>query len=177
MIYVALLRGINVGGNAKIEMSKLKTVFESLDCKDVVTYINSGNVIFQDNRSEEELVPLIEAAIAKDFKLNVRIVLRDLDNIRTLCLKIPTSWTNDSQQRTDVLFLWEEIDSAGILKKIVINKDLENVRYIASALVWNTDRKNVFRGSTVKLIKTDFYKHMTIRNINTVRKLYELMSR
>lgn len=45
--YVALLRGINVGGNNKIEMTKLKVLFESLGYTNVVTYINSGNVIFE----------------------------------------------------------------------------------------------------------------------------------
>lgn len=176
MIYVALLRGINVGGNARVEMPKLKAVFESLGTNNVSTYINSGNVIFSDQRSDKELVPLIESAIDKQFKLKVRIVLRDLANIQLLCQKIPSRWTNDVEQRTDVLFLWEEIDSADILKKIVINKDLERVRYIDGALVWNIDRENVLKGNSVKLIKSDFYKHMTIRNINTVRKIYSLMS-
>jgi uncharacterized protein (DUF1697 family) len=46
MTYVALLRGINVGGNNKVEMKKLKTTFETLGFTSVVTYINSGNIIF-----------------------------------------------------------------------------------------------------------------------------------
>lgn len=175
MIYVALLRGINVGGKSKVEMPRLKSAFEALGCQNVRTYINSGNVIFSDDRTVKELIQLIEAAIKKEFGLNIRIVLRDLANIKKLCDEIPSAWTNDIRQKTDVLFLWDEIDNAAILSKIIINPALENVRYISGALIWNIGRQNVTKGNGVKLVKTDFYQYMTVRNINTVRKLYKLM--
>lgn len=175
MIYVALLRGINVGGNAKVEMPRLKKVFESLGCKDVVTYINSGNVIFSDEQLAKELVPLIEQAINKELGLNIRVVLRDQANIQMICKEIPDSWTNDDKQKSDVMFLWEEIDTPDIMKKVAHKPELETVRYLPGALIWNIDRENVTRGSSIKLIKTDLYKNMTIRNINTVRKLSTLM--
>jgi uncharacterized protein (DUF1697 family) len=175
MTYVALLRGINVGGNSKVEMPRLKKLFESLGCKDVATYINSGNVIFNDARTAAKLVPLIEQAIGKEFGLQIRVVLRDAANIRRLCREIPTDWTNDIVRKTDVMFLWDEIDNKDILDKVVIKPDIENVLYIDGALVWNIGRENVTRGGGVKLIKTDLYRHMTVRNINTVRKLNEMM--
>jgi uncharacterized protein (DUF1697 family) len=73
------------------------------------------------------------------------------------------------------MFLWDEIDNKDILDKVVIKPDIENVLYIDGALVWNIGRENVTRGGGVKLIKTDLYRHMTVRNINTVRKLNEMM--
>lgn len=176
MVYVALLRGINVGGNSKVDMPRLKALFEDLGCKNVSTYINSGNVIFEDNRSPNELDTLIEGGIEKEFELKVRVVLRDFQNIRKLCQEIPADWTNDTKQKTDVLFLWDEIDDGDILNKIRINPEIENVLYIDGALVWNIGRENVTRGGGIKLIKSEFYKHMTARNINTVRKLNELMN-
>jgi uncharacterized protein (DUF1697 family) len=175
MVYVALLRGINVGGKTKVEMPKLKAFFESLGCSDVSTYINSGNVVFKDERTIKELEPLIEAGIEKSFGLKIRVVLRDSQNIKKLCAEIPKDWTNDKQQKTDVMFLWDEIDDEDILNKVKINPDIEKALYIDGALIWNIGRENVTRGGGVKLIKTDFYKHMTARNINTVRKLNELM--
>lgn len=176
MIYVALLRGINVGGKAKVEMLKLKEVFEEVGCKEVSTYINSGNVLFKDERSEEELVPLIETAIRKRFEINVPVVLRNFQQIRALCEAIPATWTNDTLQKTDVLFLWKAIDSRDILKKVVIKPEIENVLYIQGALVWNIGRENVTRGGALKLIKTELYRSMTVRNVNTLRKLYVLMT-
>ena len=71
MTYVALLRGINVGGHAKVEMPRLKQLFITLGCTDVMTYINSGNVIFSDGRTAKELSLLIEAAMLAEFGLAV----------------------------------------------------------------------------------------------------------
>jgi uncharacterized protein (DUF1697 family) len=141
----------------------------------VRTYINSGNVIFSDNRSAKALVKETEQAINKEFGLSVRVVIRDQKNINKLCRAIPSEWTNDTQQKTDVLFLWDEIDSPSIMDKVVVNPQIENARYIDRAIVWNIGRQNVTRGGAIKLIKTDLYRHMTIRNINTVRKLDTLM--
>lgn len=175
MMYVALLRGINVGGNSKVEMAKLKTTFEAVGCTHVSTYINSGNVIFQDTRSAKQLIPLLEKAISQDFGLEIRVVVRTSADIHHLCQKIPTTWTNDTIQKTDVLFLWEEIDQPSILEKVVIKPELEHALYIEGALVWNIGREHVTRGGGIKLIKTDLYRNMTVRNINTVRKLDALM--
>jgi len=173
--YVALLRGINVGGKTKVEMPKLKQVFESLGFMEVSTYINSGNVAFSDSRSARQLPKLIEEAILKEFALNVPVVIRDKANIDMLTKKIPTSWTNDKVQKTDVLFLWDELDDEDVLRKVVFNPEIEKVIYLPGALVWNIGRENVRQGAGVKLIKSDLYKSITVRNVNTVRKLGDLM--
>ena len=94
-----------------------------------------------------------------------------------LCDKIPSDWTNDTDQKTDVMFLWEEIDNSKILNNIIINPKLENVVYLPGALVWNIGRRDVLKGSGIKLIKSEVYKKMTVRNINTVRKLQGLMKK
>lgn len=176
MVYVALLRGINVGGKVRIDMKQLKDEFEKLGFSNVLTYINSGNVIFEDRRGSAELIGLIENMLAEVFKLNIPVILRSKEQIDKLCTTIPADWTNDKEQKTDVMFLWPEIDSPDILQKIKINSDIENVLYVSGALVWSIGRKNVTRGGGIKLIKTDFYKHMTVRNINTVRKICEIMA-
>lgn len=175
MKYVALLRGINVGGHTRVEMRKLKLVFEQAGCTRVSTYINSGNVVFSDTRSKAELHRVLEAAIFEAFDVEVPIVLRTQPEFSRLCEVIPTDWANDALQKTDVMFLWDEIDSKDILAKVKVNPQLERVKYTDGALVWNIDRENVTRGNGIKLIKTDLYRHMTVRNINTVRKLNELL--
>ncbi len=175
MKYVALLRGINVGGKSRVEMSRLKKVFEVVGCEHVTTYINSGNVLFSDIRNTQVLCKLIEQAIEKEFGFFVPVVLRSATDIVNLCASIPVTWTNDTVQRTDVMFLWDEVDSPDILSKIAHKPDIENVLYLPGALVWNICRENVTRGSGIKLINSDVYKYMTVRNINTVRKLQILI--
>ena len=175
MRYVALLRGINVGGKSRVEMSRLKKVFEALGCEHVTTYINSGNVLFSDMRNAQVLCEVVEQAIEKEFGFFVPVVLRSATDIAALCAFIPVTWTNDTVQRTDVMFLWDEVDSPDILSKVAHKPDIENVLYVPGALVWNIGRENVTKGSGIKLIKTELYKHMTVRNINTVRKLQILI--
>jgi uncharacterized protein (DUF1697 family) len=174
MTHVALLRGINVGGKTKVEMSRLKKVFEDLGCKNVKTYINSGNVIFSDARTATDLRPLVEKAIEDTFGFSVGIVLRTAESIEATCKAVPEAWTNDTVQKTDVIFLWDDINNPDVLNKVSYKPEIEHVIYVDGALVWNIARENVTRGSAIKLIKSDIYKYMTVRNINTVRKLNEL---
>lgn len=177
MRYVALLRGINVGGNTKVEMARLRAVFEKLGYTNVVTYINSGNVLFDDNQGKNDVPHIIEQAIQDEFALNVPVLVRTADEMHTLASLVPAEWLNDTVQRTDVLFLWDVIDNKEILTKIKINPDIERVMYTPGALIWNIERQYVTRGGGLKLIKSDAYKQMTIRNINTVRKLQQLVER
>lgn len=175
MVYVALLRGINVGGNNKISMKELTIALSELGFKNIKTYINSGNVIFEDKRDPEELVKIIEQSIKDSFGLQVPVILREKENIGEICNKTPQDWTNDSVQKTDVMFLWDEIDTDDIMKNFTINPEIEKVSILPGALVWNIAREHVTRGSGIKIISSDAYSFITIRNINTVRKLYNLM--
>jgi uncharacterized protein (DUF1697 family) len=175
--YVALLRGINVGGNNKVPMKTLKTLFEGLGYVDVFTYINSGNVIFKSSKSPTALVEEIEKGIEKKFRFPVRVVVRDLKNIKKLVKAIPKEWANDIGRRTDVLFLWDEFDTKKTLGLIVQNPDVDVLKYIPGAIVWTLDRKFYTKSAMHKFIGTKVYKNMTGRNVNTVRKLAELMKK
>ena len=173
MKYVALLRGINVGGKTRVEMPRLKAAFEQLGYKNVSTYINSGNVIFESQKAPDESD--LEIAIRREFKLDVPVIVRSQENLRELVNDIPAGWTNDKEQKTDVMFLWREIDNKDILTKAAVKPEIEKTLYLPGALVWNIGREHVDKGGGIKLIKTDIYPKMTIRNINTVRKLNQLM--
>lgn len=174
--YVALLRGINVGGNNKVEMKKLKKVFEDLRYTDVLTYINSGNIIFStQEKNITKLTDTIEKAILKHFGFSVKILLRTAKNIKTLSQKIPQEWVNDAKQKTDVLFLWEAFDSKETLKLIKSTIGVDMLIYVQGAIIWNVERKNYTKSGMKKFIGTEIYKNMTARNVNTVRKLGEFM--
>lgn len=176
--YVALLRGINVGGNNKVEMKKLQVVFETLGFSDVVTYINSGNIIFDSNtKNSVTLAAMIEQAIEKSFGFPVRTLVRDEKNIRAIAKATPLAWSNDTNQRTEVMFLWDAFDKKTTLKLIPINPAIDTLLYAHGAIIWHIDdRKQYTKSGLRKFIGTEVYKHMTARNINTVRKLVSLMN-
>ncbi len=172
MTYIALLRGINVGRNKKVEMNKLKTVFEDLGFQNVSTYINSGNVIFDCPQTNViTLDSKIEKGIAKAFGFSVPVVIRTAQNIQDVAKAVPASWNNDSDQKTDILFLWEKFDSKETINLIKINPDVDELIYLPGAIVWHLDKKYYTKSGMHKFIGTEVYKNMTTRNINTVRKL------
>lgn len=176
MTYVALLRGINVGGKNKVEMARLREICESLELDDVSTYINSGNVIFNDDsRDPAELVAALERAIEEEFGLNIKVLLRDLDTIDRVEKAIPNHWVTDSTMRCDVLFLSEEVDSPTILEDLPVKEGIDNVAYAAGAVIWQVDIENINRSGRTRVIGGQLYKAATVRNANTVRKLASLM--
>lgn len=176
MIYVALLRGINVGGNNKISMKLLKETFEQAGMTAVTTYINSGNIIFADlSHSQEELPELLEQAIIKDFSLNIKVMIRNIDEIRTVVEALPDSWSNDDQLKSDVMFLWEEADKPSVLDELPIKPGIGTLLYVPGAILYAVERHNVNKSGMTKLIGSKLYRYMTIRNVNTTRKIYQLM--
>ena len=177
MTYVALLRGINVGGSRRIDMSRLKAVFESLGFDAVRTYINSGNVIFRTRaRDEKRLTRRIEKAIEEEFGHPVAVVLRSREQLDRLVSKIRPDWVNDRGMRTDVWFLWPSFDRRTILRELPIDPKIEDVVYLPGAVVWRIDAKNAAKSRRTKVVGTDLYRGVSIRNVNTVRKLAQLMA-
>ena len=176
MRYVALLRGINVGGNAKVPMPKLKNAFEELGYTNVVTFINSGNIVFTSNvKSIKKLVADIEKHLEKLFQFKIVVLIRDQSEIESIVAKVPNKISNDKVTKCDVLFLQDEINNKSILKEMPFDKTLEKLNYYDHALVWTISRENQPKSKMVKIIGTKMYKQLTIRNINTVRKILELM--
>jgi uncharacterized protein (DUF1697 family) len=90
-IYIALLRGINVGGKNRIKMAELKRTFESMGLSRVQTYIQSGNVLFKSNEEEEPLRKRIEHGIEADFGFSVTVVLRTADELKRIAANCPFS--------------------------------------------------------------------------------------
>lgn len=176
MVYTALLRGINVGGKNKVDMKMLKQSFEQAGMKNVVTYINSGNIIFTTiDHSKNDIAQILEKAILNTFGLDIKVLVLSLEDMKKVMSSLPESWTNDDKMRSDVLFLWEDINDESILDQLTFKPEIETVKYAPGAILWAIDKINVTKGSMTKLIGTKLYKQMTIRNVNTTRKIYELM--
>ncbi|NMO95042.1 DUF1697 domain-containing protein [Paenibacillus lemnae] len=176
MVYTALLRGINVGGNNKVDMKQLKKVFETAGMTNVVTYINSGNIVFTSDRaSQNEIAAVLEAAILEHFGLSIKVLVRSMADMEAVMSILPTDWSNDDRMKSDCLFLWEEYAHESVLEQLNIKPEIETVLYAPGAILWSVDRPNVTKSSMNKLIGTKLYQSMTVRNVNTTRKIYALM--
>lgn len=90
-IYIALLRGINVGGHRKIKMTELKQTLEAIGLSRVQTYIQSGNVLFESTEEEGPLRKRIEQGIEDAFGFPVDVVLRTSAELRRTAASYPFS--------------------------------------------------------------------------------------
>lgn len=177
MVYVALLRGINVGGNNIIDMKLLKETFIKKGMESVRTYINSGNVIFSDAiHTQTEIATLLQEAIYEDFKLDVRVLIRSLDEFNQIMKVLPDSWVNDKNNKCDVLFLWDEVETDMVIEKLTIKPSIDTVIYSPGTILWKVDKSNVTKSGLMKLASLPLYKKMTVRNVNTTRKIFEIMN-
>lgn len=177
MKYILLLRGINVGGNKKVEMKKLKSLLESLDYQNVSTYLNSGNAIFESIKSKNVLFKEIENILQKTFSFEIKFLLKTEREMQKIAAAIPSAWQNDKKQRTDVAYLFEEVNSKKIIDELLVKKDFIDIRYINGAIYWNVKRENVYKSQFSKIISQKIYQFMTIRNVNTARYLATLKTK
>jgi len=172
MKYVCLFRGINVGGNRKVSMSDLRNVFEKLGYRDVATYINSGNVIFSSD--DVPAASMIEETLADAFGFDIPTHVVNAQRMQAIAQAIPAAWQNDTTQKSDVMYLLPDIDVPEIIDSVGYKPDIETIIYVPGALLCNVERTKQSRASLLKLMGTPLYKRMTIRNVNTARKLAEL---
>lgn len=169
MKYVALLRGINVGGNRKVSMAELRAAFEQMGFTEVSTYINSGNVIFAADSVPD--ASKIERVLAENFGFEINVLVLNAAEVASVAEAIPNEWLNNTEQKSDVVYLFPDVDSPDIMSKIGYRPEFETIYYLPGALITNVSRQNQPKSSLIKLMGTPLYRRMTIRNVTTARKL------
>lgn len=177
--YVALLRGINVGGNALIKMDALRATFEAIGFVNVSTFIASGNVLFRSTMTDPRKIELtIEAALGKKHGLKEAcVVVRSLVEYEAMTKKQPKGWNADPKKyRYYVIFLRHGIDDTSVLGQLDANPDVETLSYVPGAVLWQALIAKLTRSKTNRVVlKKDIYRQITIRNGNTAAKLLELL--
>jgi len=171
MKYIALIRGINVGSSVKINMKDLKADCESLGLQKVSTYINSGNVIFESDDTKEQVNQKIEDYLRDTVGQGIKVIVKTKEEIKKIASAIPTEWTNDDLQKTDVLYLSNEIDNEEMINELPIKKEYVNIKYVKGAIIVNVLRVDYNKSQVNKIIAHKKYKEMTVRNVNTTRYL------
>lgn len=178
MKYAVLLRGVNVGGNHRVPKAEFQAVLEGLGFRDVVIYLNSGNAVFASER--EPMCKEVQMALEKQFGFSIPTLLLPGEKVQAIAAKIPADWTNDapkpdkSGQKSDVLYLFDEINTPDILEKLGHKPAIETMLYVDGAVLANITRANQMKGSLQKLVGSKLYSQVTVRNVNTARKLAKL---
>ena len=175
--YIALLRGINVSGQKKIKMVELKESLESLSFSDVVTYIQSGNIIFKaDEKSISKLENKIHEKILTDFGFEVPVLVKTPKEIKHALNNNPFQKKDDKYDPKlfAVVFLKEKPKAENIAKLKTYDYSPEEyvlkdkiIYYYAANGAGNAKMNNNFFENKLKV-------QATSRNWRTTRKLVEL---
>lgn len=167
---VAFLRGINVGGR-KIDMGDLKKFFEKLKYQNVLTILNTGNVIFETNeRNLKRITEVLESGLTKQFNYPARVFVHDIPTVKKVIQLYPFN-SSDSNSQHYVVFLSSDIGDE-LVKSAAIDNKAEEVAVGEGVVYWR-----VLKGMTLKsnfgmmIAKAKYKDHNTVRNINTLIKI------
>jgi uncharacterized protein (DUF1697 family) len=176
--YVALLRGINVGGKNLIPMPALKVAFEEDGFKDVRTYIQSGNVVFSAPTTRQpELTRRIEKLIRTAFgHYDASVVLRSRSQMRSIADRAPKGFGSEpSTYRYDVVFLKAPLTAKAAAKDVPIKEGVDRMWAGSGVLYSSRLIARATQSRFSRIVSLPAYKSMTIRNWNTTTKLLELL--
>jgi len=177
--YLALLRGINVGGKNIIKMADLKAAFEVLGFSNVLTYIQSGNVVFRSEESDKAaLTTRIEKGLSARFNFDAKVVVVAQKEFVAIVRGAPQGFGSDDKKfRYDVIFLKEPLTSKEALKSISVREGVDTAHAGRQALYFSRLVSRISQTHLTKVIGTPIYQSMTIRNWNTTTKLLALMEK
>jgi uncharacterized protein (DUF1697 family) len=177
MKYLALLRGINVGGNNIIKMTDLQKAFKDIGLNSVQTYIQSGNVIFESAETDKSLLTQeIESKLSTTFNYTSKIILIDNLQFKQIIEEAPIEFGFDQENyKYDFVFVKEPITSADVFTHIKVRDDVDKASCGTFALYFTRLTALSSRSYLTKLISLPIYKQLSIRNYNTTTKLYEII--
>lgn len=176
--YVILMRGINVGGKNKVPMAELKRYLEEQGFGNVITYIQSGNIILQSDLDPAALSTKIEEMLPKKFKLDssvIRVVALDYKTYKKIVAQAPKEFGKDSvAYRYNVIFLIN-YDSNEAMKQISTREGVDQVWQGDNVIYYRTSIPNATKSHLDKITQQPVYQSITIRNWNTTTKLLALL--
>jgi uncharacterized protein (DUF1697 family) len=170
--FAAFLRGINVGG-IKVPMPELKALFESLGFKNVKTYIQSGNVVFDSDKSLKDLKPVLEKALSKKFNYDAYVLLYKFEVLTEIIANYP--FKRDDTHHAYSIFV-DGKTSMDEIKALVnsIGDEEKSIAFGNGVIYWKAVKGGTLDGPFAKILaKAKFKSTTTNRNINTLEKMVE----
>jgi uncharacterized protein (DUF1697 family) len=169
--YIAFLRGINVG-NIRIKMPDLKAAFERRGCREVTTYLQSGNVVFKSDTSIVEIKLILEQELSQTFDYEAFVLLYDFNILANVVAKYPFS--QEETHHAYIIF----VDNTKVFEELkTLAAGLENeIKWIETGdnqvIYWKVGRGDSLSTPFAKILAKAKYKsNTTTRNINTLEKM------
>ena len=161
--YVALLRGINVGGKNIIKMKDLRATFEESGYEDVVTYIQSGNVIFSSPSKRADLTKAIEAMLTEAFDYQASVMIRSRSQMEKVVEKSPKGFGTDKKKyRYDVIFLRDGITPKKVMAHVDLKPGVDQADAGTGVLYFRRLIAKASQSRLIKLASLPIYQSMTV---------------
>jgi uncharacterized protein (DUF1697 family) len=174
--YVALLRGINVGGKNLIKMPALKAAFEAEGFDEVATYIQSGNVLFSTSGRAAELTDRIEEMLAESFDYVPTVVVRSRKQMQGVVAGAPKGFgSQPAKYRYDAIFLKEPLTARKAIGEVPTNPTVDTAHAGTGVLYFSRLTAKATASRLNRIVASPIYPSVTIRNWNTTTKLLSLM--
>lgn len=174
--YVALLRGVNVGGKNAVAMPALREAFEKAGYGSVRTYINSGNVLFESGKPRAALEDDLERVLAKRFSIPLTVVVRSQRQLRGVVSNAPDGFgTEPRKHHYDVVYLKSPLTAARARKAVQLRDGVDEVWTGPGLLYFSRLTARLVQSKINKIASTPEYKQMTIRSWSTTTKLVGLL--
>lgn len=175
--YLALLRGINVGGNKKVSMTALTLAFEAMNFGNVKTLLNTGNVIFKTRKMDPEfLAKKISKKLETEFGFSIKVIVRTMAEMEVIAKQNPFKNTAASHIRFYVTFLSKKTESRLKLPYRPSQGALHILKKTPFALFSVVDVNKSGSPEAMAIIEKEFGNNVTTRNWNTVLKILNLPS-
>lgn len=174
--YFVLLRGINVGGNNIMKMVELRELLEQNDCEDVKTYIQSGNVVFSHKKTTtSKLEEKLEKLLAKRFDYDATVIVLEKETLKKIIEEAPNTFgKEDEKYKYSVIFLKQPLQSKEVVEKTPVREGVDTVYEGKNAVYFTRLTAQLSKSKMSKLITTDIYPYISIRNWKATTKLFQL---
>jgi uncharacterized protein (DUF1697 family) len=173
--YLALLRGINVGGKNLVKMADLRTAVEAMEVDDVATYIASGNVLFRAPRqSREALAARIESDLTKRFDTELKVVLLTEALLREVVEGAPRGFGGDDHL-SDVVFVRKPLTAKRAFGLVELREGVDRAWQGSGVVYFSRLAARATSSRLNKVASLPEYKNMTIRSWSTTTKLLALV--
>jgi uncharacterized protein (DUF1697 family) len=176
MRYVALLRGINVGGRNKVAMSDLRAAFEGAGFQAVSTYIQSGNVLFESKQPHAKLEQSIERMLERRLGIPLVVVLRSHQQLRAVVTKAPARFGKQPRKyHSDAVFLKAPMTARKAMQAVELRDGVDRAWSGAGVIYFERVSARRTQSRLSRIASTPEYQLMTIRSWSTTTKLLELL--
>ncbi len=168
--YIAFLRGINVG-NIRIKMTDLQSAFEKRGFTDVKTYLQTGNVVFQSDKTLAEIKPLLEKGLSETFNYEAFVLLYPHNSLENIIVQYP--FARLETHHAYVIFIennviFEELNALSH----TLSEEANSIKSGHEVLYWQVKKGESTDTPFSKILAKAKYKSSTtVRNIQTLEKM------